>query len=141
MELAAIRAKGRHFRRERGRDVHEKRRHHENVRRIEHDLVGTVRREAGLELREARVPGRLRHEAARARVIRMAIRGKRREDDARPRAADGLDDPELGRAVRPEAAVPEVERLAEARPEDPRGFGAPPRPGSPAFRASPSRRA
>src|ERR1019366_8736495 len=76
----------------------------------------------GLELHETRVPGGLRHEAARARVIRMPIRGKRREDDAWPRPADGLDDTELGRAVRPQAAVPEVERLAEARPEDPRGF-------------------
>ena len=79
-------------------------------------------RKLRLELRKARVPGGFRHEAARARVIRMTIPGKRREDDARPRPADSLDDLELGRAVRPQAAVPEVERLAEAGAEDSRGF-------------------
>src|ERR1017187_560748 len=59
---------------------------------------------------------------ARANVIRMAIQDEGREDEPRPRAPDGLHDTKFGGAIRPELSVPEVERLAKARAEDPRGL-------------------
>ncbi len=82
-----------------------------------------MRRQARLELREARVPRGLADEPAGALVVRMAVLRPRREDEARPGAADGLDDAELRGAVRPEVAVPEVEVHAEARAEDSGGLG------------------
>ena len=90
VELAAVRADRRELRGERRRDVDEERRRRQRVGRVEDDLVGPVRREARLELREPRVPRGFSHEAARALVVRVAVLG----DAARGRAA-------AARAARP----------------------------------------
>ena len=49
----------------------------------------------------------------------MAIRGERREDEPRARAAHDVHDEALRRPVRPEVAIAEVEVCAEARAQNP----------------------
>ena len=87
-------------------------------RREVHRLLRPVRGVPRLDLAQSGVEGGVRHELAGAAVVGVPVVGVGRQDQPRLLAADDVDDGELLLAVAAQAAVAEVERLAELGAED-----------------------
>src|SRR5437773_5066024 len=103
---------------DRRRDVHDEVGLVEVGPREVEGLLGTVSCVRGLDLAQSRVVGGVRHEMARPDVVGVPVFGVRRQDEPRLLASDEIDEQELLLAPRREAAVPEVQRLAQRRSED-----------------------